>query len=240
MTSPEFSYASSELDSLRDARNYYGMLIDRFRGFFGDRIVEIGAGVGNFADYLLRESAGSFVLVEPATNHIALLEERFAGDSRVKVVHGYLETLPTEIAGDTFVMVNVLEHIEDDEGTLASIHQRLSAGGALLLFVPAVPQIYGSLDREFAHFRRYTKPDLKRKLIGAGFDIERLDYVNFPGVLSWFIAGRVLRKKTLEIRDVQLYDRFVVPWVNALERRWKPPIGQSLLAIAIKRSSPTG
>jgi hypothetical protein len=56
--------------------------------------------------------------------------------------------------------------------------------------------------------------------------------VNFPGILSWFVAGRVLRKRTLSASDVRLYDRWVVPWVSRIEKVIPPPSGQSLLAIA--------
>jgi hypothetical protein len=51
-------------------------------------------------------------------------------------------------------------------------------------------------------------------------------------MLSWFIAGKVLQKTTLSRRDVRVYDRWIVPWISALESVWAPPIGQSLVAIA--------
>jgi hypothetical protein len=69
-------------------------------------------------------------------------------------------------------------------------------------------------------------------LIGAGFRVHDLRYSNSLGVVSWYIAGRVLRRTTLTERDVRLYDRLVVPWLSRLERRIDPPFGQSLIAIA--------
>jgi hypothetical protein len=44
----------------------------------------------------------------------------------------------------------------------------------------------------------------------------------------------VLRRRTLEPRQVRLYDRWVIPWLSRVEERWAPPLGQSLMAIARK------
>ncbi len=53
-----------------------------------------------------------------------------------------------------------MEHIEDDEQFLHNAHRALVPGGTLLLFVPALPWLYGAMDREFGHCRRYVKSDL--------------------------------------------------------------------------------
>jgi hypothetical protein len=41
-----------------------------------------------------------------------------------------------------------------------------------------------------------------------------------------------MRRTTLRASDVQLYDRLIVPWLSRIERRVRPPLGQSLIAIA--------
>jgi len=46
----------------------------------------------------------------------------------------------------------------------------------------------------------------------------------------------VLRRRTVPATWAGAYDRLVVPWVSALERRFTPPLGQSLLAVAINPS----
>jgi hypothetical protein len=103
--------------------------------------------------------------------------------------------------------------------------------------VPAIPAIFGSLDRAFDHFRRYTRTDLRAKLVGAGFEIERLHYLNMLGVAAWFASGRILRRTTLGREQVRFYDRFVIPTLRRIETHFTPPIGQSILAIARKRGS---
>lgn len=230
-----FSYSGTELDALAGARNYYRAIIGHFRPHFGRKVLEVGAGIGTFARHVLDEtSVEEMMLVEPADNTIPVLRERFAGDRRITVTQGYLEQVTPRPSVDSLVAVNVLEHVENDVGFLRAAHDTLKPGGRVLLFTPALNQIFGTLDEAFGHFRRYTKSVLGERLRAAGFEDVRLRYTNFPGIASWFLAGRVLRKRTIEPRDVALYDRMVMPWVTAMERYWEPPLGQSIIAIATR------
>ena len=133
---------------------------------------------------------------------------------------------------DTIIGVNVLEHIDDDRRTLATIAKALPSGGKLLLFVPASPVLFGSLDEAFGHCRRYRKTELQTKITEAGFQILELKFMNVPGLVSWFVAGRILKSRTLSPGMVQWYDRWVIPAVRTIESRLTMPAGQSLTVIA--------
>lgn len=230
-----FFYTGTELDALNGARNYYRWILAYFAPYLGRRVAEVGAGIGNFSEYLLSQPGVSqLVAAEPAANLFPLLERRFAGNPRVRVEHRTVQQLAGLAEADSVVFVNVLEHIENDEELLRQVHGMLSPGGRLLLFVPARPALFGSLDAEFGHLRRYTRAELGARLEQAGFRIERLRYFNFPGVLSWFLAARVFRRRTIRPTQVWIYDRLVVPWAARLEQFWEPPVGQSLIAVARK------
>ena len=235
MAVTEFSYSGTELDALTEARNYYSWLLHRFSPHLGRRVVEVGAGIGTFSEFLLRDGGvAELTLLEPAENTYPRLEDRFRQDPRVRTLQGYLEEHAGDLSADSLVSVNVLEHVPDDEAFLRDAHRVLVPGGRVLLFVPALEQLYGSLDEAFEHHRRYTRGMLASRLERAGFRPLRISYVNLPGVLSWFIAGKVLRKRTLSPADVRLYDSWVIPWVRRIEDRWEAPVGQSLLAVGQK------
>jgi SAM-dependent methyltransferase len=230
-----FTYSGEELDALAGARNYYGWIADGFAPYLGARIVEVGAGIGTFTEYLLaRRPDARVTAIEPAVNNFPHLAARFAADPRVVAVQGYLDAgLPAGEA-DAVVAVNVMEHVEDDAGFLAAAARALAPGGHVLLFVPALPALFGSLDRAFEHYRRYTRPVLRGRLAAAGLEPLTVRYVNLPGVAAWWLSGKVLRKTSVAARDARVYDRWVVPWVRAIETRVPPPFGQSLLAVARK------
>lgn len=232
-----FSYSGTELVALSGARNYYRWIFSCLTPHLGARIVEVGSGVGTFSNLLLNHgNLEQLILVEPAANLFPVLRDRYSGESRVKLVHGYLEDVPMTVAADCVILINVLEHIADVEGFLAAVHARLVPAGRLLVLVPAGPKLFGTLDEAFGHHRRYTKYTLAQSLEKGGFRVTGLRYFNLPGVLTWFIAGRVLRKRTLLPRDVRIYDQWVVPWISALESVWVPPCGQSLIAVTEKRT----
>lgn len=229
-----FEYSSDELDAMAGASNYYRWIVQRFRPYLSGTVIELGAGIGTFSSYLTAAPIDRLILVEPAGELCGRLRKRFRDDPRVAISHGTLENLKPELRSDALVSVNVLEHIADDSATLRVAHQLLKPCGFLLLFVPAVPFLYGSMDRTFGHFRRYTRTRLNDLLIDIGFCVDRLHYVNLLGVLAWLVAGKVLRQRSLTPRMVAFSDRTLVRLTIQLERRFQPPVGQSLLAVARK------
>jgi SAM-dependent methyltransferase len=230
-----FDYSGSELGALTRASNYYRWLIGRFEPYLGADVLEVGAGIGTFSEMLLSvPRVRSLVAIEPAANTYPLLAARLAGNSRATAIKGYLNDYSMDSSVDSLVAVNVLEHVEDDAEFLRLAWKAVVPGGRLLLFVPAVPAIFGSLDRAFEHRRRYTKRTLTQRIKRAEWTPEKVEYMNLPGVLFWFVAARVLRWKSIPGRSAQLYDRFIIPLTRRVEDIVRIPIGQSLLAVARK------
>lgn len=231
----QFNYSGAELDSLALAHNYYAWVLRQFAPYLGPRVVEVGAGIGTFSEFLLSTGAvKELIAIEPAANTFPHLEARFAGDSRVRTISGYLGSQSESFAANALVAVNVLEHVADHAGFLQDANAAVIKGGYLLLFVPALPAIYGSLDKAFEHERRYTRTSLRAVIEGAGWDVRRVTYMNLPGIAAWFVAGRILKKTTIAAPEAKAYDRLVVPWLSRLESVISPPIGSNLVAIAMK------
>lgn len=227
------SYLSAELTAFKQAPNYYTAIFNHFAPYLGSRVVEIGAGIGTFSKYLLIcPHITTLTLIEPADNLFPMLREEFFGNARVRLVNGSLAAVAGSFSCDSVVLINVLEHIAHDEELLRTIHHSLAPGGTLLLFVPALPGLYGSLDEAFGHVRRYRKAELQAVLSKVGFEVVSLRYFNLPGIVPWFLSGKVLKRTSLDPWSVWLYDRLFMSWIPGMERRWEPMFGQSLLAVA--------
>jgi len=169
--------------------------------------------------------------VEPDQGFCKQHRQNFPGH---ELIEGIINQVPPDSEWDAILSINVLEHIERDAEELAKYAALLKKrSGALCLFVPAGPEIYAPIDKDFGHFRRYTKPGLRKKLEEAGFQIERLDYFNLPGFFAWWLNFCVLKKRGFEVGKVRFYDRVIFPVVHRLESTLgRPPFGQSLLAVA--------
>ncbi|HEX6573333.1 MAG TPA: class I SAM-dependent methyltransferase [Gemmatimonadaceae bacterium] len=231
----DFKYSGNELDSLAEARNYYSWVLRQFEPFLGPTVVEAGAGIGTFSEFLLSSpNVEKLIAIEPASNTFPHLESRFKNNERVETKKGYLSEFYRDLKADAIVAVNVLEHVEDHEAFLREAHAAINPGGSLLLFVPALPAIYGTLDKAFEHHRRYTRRSLREVISKAGWSPRRVSYMNFPGIAAWFMAGRVMRKTSIAVNEAKTYDRLVVPILSRVETMIEPPIGSNLVAIATR------
>ncbi len=110
----------------------------------------------------------------------------------------------------------------------------LELGGRLIILVPALKSLYGSMDISFEHIRRYNKKELKSIICDQDLDIVCFYYMNFLGLLGWFFNGRILRKVELPEKQTKLFDK-LVPFLGFAEKIIKPPLGQSLILVARKK-----
>lgn len=225
-------YSGTELEAMEFARNYHCWILSFFRPHIRGTVVEIGAGIGTVSELLAECEPAQLRCYEPAKNLFPHLAKRMSGRANVQVQNCFYDGAER---ADAVVLINVLEHVHDDLSILRKIYASLAQEGRLLLLVPAVPAIYGTLDEQFGHIRRYRRQQLARLVVSCGYEIELLRYVNFPGILAWFLKSKVLRKRTVTRHDVKLYDKWVIPVVSAIESRVAPPIGQNLILIAKKQ-----
>jgi 2-polyprenyl-3-methyl-5-hydroxy-6-metoxy-1,4-benzoquinol methylase len=218
---------ASTLDNLDAATNYADWIVALMAPYLRGRILEVGAGHGTFTSLLARY--GPVTATELSERAVAVLRERYAGSDRITVRH--VDEL-TDAAFDTAVMVNVLEHIDDDVGALHSLRSDLSPGGNIVIYSPAFNALYSRFDAAVGHYRRYTKATLARAIDDAGLEAVDIRYVNAAGALAWYVVATRLGRRPTEGWSTQLFDRVAVPVVRRVEHRVAPPFGQSLLAVA--------
>ena len=205
-------------------------MFDRLRRWIGRRVLEIGSGIGNLSAFLVDRER--LVLTDTREEYLARLRARFAGRRNVSVARLNLPDDHGALAGqrfDTIICLNVLEHVADDRGSLAQIRAMLAPGGRLVLLVPALPALYGTIDQALGHHRRYTRAAITSKFEGTGFRVAHIEYFNLAGVPGWWLAGRVFRRSMIPAGSLKLYDALVP--LFKLERLLPWRVGQSLIAI---------
>ncbi len=227
--------ATEELGNLADAERFLAWIVDELEPHLGQRVLEVGAGVGAIATRI----AGighDVVAIEPADNVFPELQRRTAGTERFEalpITSQQLLESGRPCAFDSVIYVSVLEHILDDVAELRTALQLLKPGGTLGIFVPAMPSLYGSLDFKSGHFRRYDRPMLQQVVTDAGFELIDLHYLDVAGVVPYFLMYRLLDVKKLDSGSSNLYDSVIVPVGQFIQRRIAAPaFGKNLIAVA--------
>lgn len=200
----------------------YSKLAPHIRG----DVLEIGSGIGNLSRLIARD-ASSVVLSDMEPHYLEALQQSFADDPRITVSPYNLDASPPPVIAerryDAIVAVNVVEHIRDDRALVDRLAGLLKPGGRLVVYVPACPFAYGTLDRALGHYRRYTPDSLAALLTSAGLETPRPTYMNFLGLIGWTFNGRLLRRQTLSQAQIAVFERLMP--VLRLEDRLSLPIG---------------
>jgi SAM-dependent methyltransferase len=232
------------LGAMESAPNYHNWLLDEFKPFIGKNIVEVGSGTGSITTKLLEFDIDKLYSLEPSElvyKQLLKTVNKYiyeSGSSKdFQGVNAFLSDSIYKLKGyhiDTFIYINVLEHIENDELELELIYNTLETGGKLLVFVPALQWLYGTHDANVGHFRRYYKKELKNKVEKAGFKILKNNYFDFLGILPWWLAFKVFKIKYLKDGQSKIYDRLIVPVERKIETYITPFVGKNLLLVAEK------
>ena len=198
------------------------------------RVLEVGCGTGHNLAML-----GEFGKLDAC--ELDAIARGMASDRLGRpVLEARLPDLSMFKAGsyDLIALLDVLEHVPDDLGSLKAIRRLLKPGGALVLTVPANKWMWSAHDVAHHHFRRYTKGELARLFRQAGYDIQLHSYFNtllFPAVAAARLIGKLRGNETADDampgnRVNELLNK-VFGFEAGLIGRLPMPFGVSLIAV---------
>ena len=211
-----------------DADNYLNWIADLCAPFLGENILEIGAGHGDFTERFSK--IGSVVATEVSDGSFQFLRSRFENNAKIQIQKFDFKSAPTQLF-DSIVLINVLEHIENDVDALRALSRHLKPNGHLIIYVPAFWLLYSRFDNSIGHYRRYSRRELVSVATEASFQHFNSHYVNSLGAIGWLLICRVLRRSASEGVSVGVMNKWIIPVVRKLETKFKPPFGISVIYI---------
>ncbi|HUA11337.1 MAG TPA: class I SAM-dependent methyltransferase [Solirubrobacteraceae bacterium] len=228
-----------DLENLRAARRLCDWMYAQSSRYVRGNVAEIGAGIGTFSERLAASrDVDSLLLIEPEPACVQELRRVFGASPNVTVVAETLPDSPTLRARagtiDFVLCQNVLEHIDDEQAAVRAMADSLRPGGNLALLVPANPRLYGSLDRAYGHYRRYTRARVQKVLASADLEIIDLYSFNLLGVPGWWV-NRHRRSPGLSRGSLRAYEALLRLWQPVEDWR-RPPWGLSVIAHARRRA----
>ena len=220
------------------ARNYFRWQAQLLKPEIGRRVVEVGCGTGNFTGLLLDRDFLNCEYVIALDKEAACVERlrgRFPGRGNLHTMVSSPGTAEfaslTRFGADCCVCLNVLEHIEDDTAALRSMAAIIPRGGRIVLMVPAFRALFGPIDRNSGHYRRYTRRSLRALADRTGLLVRRIAFMNAIGFFGWWVNARVLKRESQSAGQIAFFDRWLVPAISRVEAAIPPPFGQSLIAV---------
>ena len=223
------------LNQLKAATHYNQWIFSQIQPYLKGHTLEVGCGIGNFTEQIA-QSCPQVLAVDLNPSYVQQARDRLHAYPNLQIQTADATQLQGNQSFDTIVMLDVLEHIEDDIGVLRQLGQSLEPNGTLILKVPAFNALYNSMDKVVGHYRRYTQDTLQDVLMRASFLPLDLWYFNMAGIPAWWFTGTVLRQGTPAGQQVGWFDR-CVPLFQSVEAHIRCPVGLSLFAIATPKAS---
>jgi 2-polyprenyl-3-methyl-5-hydroxy-6-metoxy-1,4-benzoquinol methylase len=216
------------------ARKFNIWTADTVREYVGDRVLEIGAGIGNLTNQFIPREL--YVASDIDANYLHYLRSYSIGKPYLRVMKIDAENREQfselESQFDTVLMLNVLEHLADAPEALRNIWSALKPGGRAVILVPNHPSLYGTLDEGMGHRKRYSIEELRAALIATGFQVEKIFDFNRVSVPGWWFNCRILRRKRVSRVQLKLME-LAMPLLKRIDRLW-PWSGNSLIALGVK------
>ena len=227
-------YGFKMLGDLQHARRFNKWMGDTLRPYVGDRVLEIGAGIGALTAQLIPRDF--YVASDINPHYLNYLHSYAVGKPYLHVARvdaGHPEDFSLlKGAFDTVLMVNVLEHLPDEQVALENVHAALESRGRAVILVPQHPKLYGSLDVALEHRERYTAQKLRAALERSGFRVEHILDFNRTSVPAWYLNGKILRRmgfSRIQLKALEV----AMPVVRMLDPVW-PWKGLSVIGVGIK------
>lgn len=200
----------------------------------GARILEVGCGTGH--NFGMLSAFGTIDAIEIDEGAREVAASRLGRPILTAPLPG-LDGIE-DTAYDIVALLDVLEHIVEDEASLASIRKKLKPGGKILLTVPANPWMWSAHDTAHHHHRRYTLASLKAVAAKAGLKVHLMSHFNsllFPVAAIARLIGKVMGKKTSDDQMPAAPVNAVLTRIFGLEThlvgRVPLPAGVSIVAI---------
>jgi glycosyltransferase involved in cell wall biosynthesis len=221
------------LDRMNRAPRFNKWMADVIRPYVGDRVLEIGAGIGNISTHIMPRTV--YWATDVQQHYMDYLVGLRSTRPYMRV--GYTdaeraETFPRGQFFDSVICLNVVEHVPDDLGALRNIWNVLEPGGRAIILVPCWPDLYSTLDEVLGHCRRYTEEQLAAVSAQAGFHVEQILKFNRPGVVAWWLNGRILKRRTFGLGQIRVLN--ILTPIFRLVDSWLPLPPLSIIAILRK------
>jgi len=199
-------YGSQILARLSRVPRFNAWMADTIRPYCGERVLEIGSGIGSLTRRLIPRT--KYVASDINPLYLQTLRNLTTGRPYMEVAYcDVIDVSSFSHLGekyDTVICLNVIEHVADDHAALVNISSVLAPAGRAIILVPQGPRNMSTLDDVLGHQRRYTRQSLTALASACGLHVRAMLEFNRIGTVAWFINGKILRRRTFGLGQIWL------------------------------------
>jgi 2-polyprenyl-3-methyl-5-hydroxy-6-metoxy-1,4-benzoquinol methylase len=236
---PASNTGQQTLEVISKAHRFNRWMYDTIRPYCNGNILEVGSGIGNISSFFVQDNF-QITLSDVDDHYLQTLKNKYATSSNVRDImllnleHNEFENAyhDKQNSFDTIFLLNVLEHIKDDDKAIQNCKYLLKDGGTLIILVPAYSWLYAKLDITLAHYRRYTLRKLKSIFSRQHLTVKANFYFNGIGIIAWSYA-KVFRLSVVPSTEMNMYNT-VVPFAKLVDKIVLHRIGLSAVIVGNK------
>ena len=201
------------------------------RKYYKNNFLEIGAGIGSFTDKYKRNIKNIF-LTEIDKNNLNILKKKYQNDTNVTILESEVSKISQKF--NTICHFNVLEHVKEDKEEIINCLNKINKDGYLVILAPAHNELYGNLDREVGHYRRYKKSFFKDLNLSDGKIVE-LKYMDCMGYILYYMNKLIYKNETYPSSlKIFIWDKIFTPITILLDFLTAYRFGKNVLCVIKK------
>jgi SAM-dependent methyltransferase len=255
------TYIGNELELFSHAHNWKNYWGSKVKPYLGERVLEVGAGLGGTTQHLFNEKTiKQWTCLEPDPALAQGIQDKIDKGlipNKCEIIVKTLEQIAqslknknletpnsganltseiqnlkfTEGGYDAIIYIDVIEHIENDKAELAQTLPFLKKDGHLIILVPAHQFLFSPFDKAIGHFRRYNRPHLK-SVIPEGYEIVKAQYLDTVGLAASLANKLFLKQSYPTLKQILFWDKYIVSTSKLVDKMTFHNFGKSVLLIA--------
>tara|TARA_B100000767_G_C19696839_1_gene506555 strand:- start:50 stop:763 length:714 start_codon:yes stop_codon:yes gene_type:complete len=232
------NYDGWELNFFDNAKNYRDYQIDIIKKELKGTVAEIGPGNGSLCEKY-NTYCDNVVLFEPSKNLFKNLETKFQSNEKIKINNSEFSSSNKKF--DCFLLMDVIEHIENPQTLIKSLYDSLNENGKILINVPAFQHLYSKFDEDVGHFKRYTKSSFVKELLLIKPKKVKMFYYDFLGYflslvsqLLFLVSKKYKKNYKKDFKSKIKLWNYLIPISKILDRCAINSLGKSLFIIINK------
>lgn len=226
-------YIGNELELFKHATNWKNYYASHFNKLLANRVLEVGAGIGETTKFLCDGTQKKWLCVEPDNTLTAIIVEKKESGylpQNIDILTGTLDSIDATEKYDAILYIDVIEHIENDSEELIKASQHLNKNGSLIILVPAHNYLFSPFDKAIGHFRRYNKSMLQ-SVVPTHLHQEKLIYLDSVGLLASLTNKIFLKQSYPTLKQIKFWDNYIVPVSRVMDKILFYSVGKTVVGV---------